>query len=242
MSQAGKLYAIGVGPGDPDLLTIKAVNVLVSVSVVAVPISAAGKKSMALSIASKYIRPDAEILTLPFAMVKDQNLRQQKRRQAADQIVQRLQTGQDVAFLSEGDVMVYSTFGYVLNLLAGQYTVEIIPGISSVMASAAQAQLPLVFNHQHLAVLPATHIHVNDLKRILNNFDTLVLLKVSSVMEILVPILRDAGRLQQAVIVEFASMENSRVIHDFEHLKNGELSYMSQMIVTSNKPGDIRAD
>ncbi len=231
----GKLIAIGVGPGDPDLLTLKAARVLKRVPVVAVPRPASGGDSMALSIAAAFIPTDTEILQLPFEMVKDPAARQAKRRQAADQIIQRLDAGQDVAFICEGDVMLYSTFAYLLDLLGQAYEVEIVPGISSVMASAGQAQLPLALNHQQLAVVPATHVNVKDLDRILKNFDTVVLLKITNVMEILVPLLRDTGRLAQAVVVEHASTDDGRVIENIDEIKNGELSYMSQMIVSRNR-------
>lgn len=230
----GKLYAVGVGPGDPELLSVKAVNVLKRISVVAVPSPAHSGKSMALEIARDYIQPGTEVLMLAFAMVKDQSKRQEKRKAAAEQIARQLDSGKDVAFLSEGDVMLYSTFGYMLEILSSKYAIEIVPGISSVMASAAQVQIPLVQNHQHMAVIPATHTNLKDLSRVLDGFDTIVLLKISQVIEMLVPILKDNRLYEQAVVIENASLPESRIITEFDQLKNGQLAYMSQMIVSKN--------
>ena len=230
----GTLYGIGVGPGAPDLLTLRAYNLLQNIPVVAAPISSKHKKSMALAAVQNYLSPDVEILNLHFKMVKDQNERQQYRQKAADEIAARLQQGKDVAFITEGDVMLYSTFAYILELLGSQFQAEIIPGISSVMASAAAAKIPLTINEQRLLVVPATHESPQTLKELLTKHDTIVMLKIYTLIEQITQALQETGRLQDAVVIEKASLENSRLYTDLENLKNGELPYMSQLIVSKN--------
>jgi precorrin-2/cobalt-factor-2 C20-methyltransferase len=235
MNKLGTLYGIGVGPGDPELITLKAAAILKAVPIVAVPCASPDGDSLALTTAQEVIQPETQVLKLHFAMVKDEATRQAHRRRAAEQVVDCLNAGKDVAFLTEGDVMLYSTFSYILEYLDNRFHVEIVPGISSVMASAAAAGIPLAINDQRLIVLPATYENLSNLGETLSTFDTIVLLKVHSVIEELIAVLKKAGKLNRAVLVERALSDNCKVISDFEAIKNGQLPYMSQVIVSINQ-------
>lgn len=234
MTKPGTFIGIGVGPGDPELMTIKAINFLKHVPVVAVPYSSPKQHSLALQIASEYINSGTRVLKLHFPMVKDENVRQKHRRQAADQIAEHLGDGEDVAFLTEGDPMLYSTFAYLLWHLEERFPIEIVPGISSVMASAAQAHLPLATGDQRLAVLPATYENIDKLGAILASFDTVVLMKVHATLEEIVAYLAKKELLDHAILVERASAENCRVFTDLQDIRKDQISYLSQLIVSTN--------
>ena len=234
MTKPGKFIGIGVGPGDPELLTLKAIDILKHAAVIAVPYSTPKQQSLALQTARDYIKPQTRILKLHFPMVKDEAVRQEHRLQAAEQIAEHLRSGEDVAFLTEGDPMLYSTFAYLLWHLEERFPIEIVPGISSVMASAAQAHLPLATGDQRLAVLPANYENIDKLGAILALFDTVVLMKVHAVLEELIDYLAEKDLLAQAVLVERASAENCRVFTDLQSIERDQVSYLSQLIVSKN--------
>lgn len=240
MTEAGILFGVGVGPGDSQLMTLKAARILRTVPVVVVPCASPDKKSLALETARDAINPQAEVLKLQFAMCKDEPVRQMYRRQAADQIAAYLHAGKDVAFLTEGDVMLFSTFSYVLELLGNRFPVEVVPGISSVMASAAEIGLPLALNDQRLIVIPATHENILDLVSVFDRYDTVVLMKVHSVIESIVAVLKEKDLLDQAILIERASASNCQVHKDLAAIKNGQVSYMSQVIVSVNTKRFLR--
>ena len=153
----GCLYGIGVGPGDPELLTLKALKAIQRVPVICVPQAANRRDSYALSIVKDYVKPEQEILRAPFP-TDDAEGAAQAWREASEMVAERLRKGQDVAFLTEGDPMLYSTFSYILTgvqELCPEAPIVIIPGVSSVMAAAASSGVPLATHGQRLAILPA---------------------------------------------------------------------------------------
>jgi len=231
----GMLYGLGVGPGDPELITLKAARIIREVPVVAVPIAKAGAESYALGIVSDLLRPEQTVLELLFPMLKDVSAKQVHRQAAAQAIAAELQAGRDVAFLTEGDPLLHSTFIYVLQHLPDGLPVEIVPGVSSVTAAAAQARLPLVNANQRLAVIPTTFERLADLRQIFQEFDTVVLLKFHRLIDPLLDLLDELGLSQQTVLVERASHREGRVIRDARSLRGESIHYLSLLIVQTNK-------
>src|SRR6478672_4038161 len=135
MTPLGKLYGLGIGPGDPELLTLKAHRILTSVAVVAYPILENGK-SVARAIVADFLRPEQVELPMPFPFSVERSA-QPYYDTAAAQIAEHLRAGRDVAVLCEGEPMLYGSFMYLFQRLAGQFHTEIVPGISSTLASAA---------------------------------------------------------------------------------------------------------
>ena len=231
----GKLYGIGVGPGASDLMTIRAVKVLQNILIVAVPCSAPEKESLAYQISREWINPRAEVIRLEWRMTREKITRQNQHYRAAELIRGYLENGVDVAFLAEGDIVLFSTFSYLLPFLENEFEVAIIPGISSLSASAAETGLPLVINDQSLLILPAVGKNILRLNNYLEEFETIVLMKVFLRIEEVKLVLEKSGYLNQALIVERASTGSSKVYWDISHIRNGELSYMSLMIISKNK-------
>jgi precorrin-2/cobalt-factor-2 C20-methyltransferase len=236
----GKFYVVGVGPGDPELLTLRAVRLLNRCQVWLVPKGKQDGDSTALSIVEGVV-PSAgrEILSHYFPMKKVRMGKppepevERAWQEAARLIVERLEAGRDVAFPTLGDPAIYSTGFYVcdtLLILDPQLEVEIVPGVSSMGASAAAARQPLCLGDDRLVVIPATFEN-GQLREMLLQFDTVVLMKVHRVMDRLVPLLGELGLLEKAVLVERSSQNRERISRDLVSVLGREPHYFSTVIV-----------
>ena len=229
----GRLYGIGVGPGDPELLTLKAHRILQQVPLVCVPQATTSGDSLALGIVRKFLNPDAqEIMRISFPTNNERGA-SEVWRSAAFRIAERLKEGQDAAFITEGDPMLYSTFSYVLKNIRADYPdvpVEIVPGVSSVMAAAASAETPLVTHGQSLAVLPASY-GIGGLREAIANHDTVVLMKVNRAMIQALTELDNLSLTGKSIYVKRATTDREQVVHDLKQLAADDLDYFSLLIV-----------
>ena len=233
----GRLYGVGVGPGDPELLTIRAQKVLQHVPVICVPQASNQRDSIALGIVKEFLKSEQEIVRLSFP-TDDADAASGVWREAAKTVIARLEQGQDVAFITEGDPMLYSTFSYVsagVVEMCPAAPIEIVPGVSSVMAAAAQAQVPLSLSGQRLAILPAVY-GIDDLSEAAAGFDTLVLMKVSPVLVKALANLEELGLKGQSTYVRRATTAQERVVRDLSKLKDDDLDYFSVLIVKNPAP------
>ncbi|HIK42095.1 precorrin-2 C(20)-methyltransferase [Thermoleptolyngbya sp. M55_K2018_002] len=229
----GTLYGVGAGPGDPELISVKGLRLLQSSPVVAFPAGLGGKQGVVQQIVAQWLRPDQVQLALDFPYVQEEATLRQAWETAAAQVWNYLQQGDDVVFVSEGDVSFYSTFTYLAQTVMQQHPeaqVETIPGICSPMAAAAALGLPLTVRAERLVVLPALYT-VADLETALDTADVLVLMKVSSVYEQVWPVLERRGLLQHSYVVERAS-QPTQVIHaDLRDRPSLKLPYFSLLLV-----------
>lgn len=230
--QPGTLFGVGVGPGDPDLLTLKAVRVIRAADVIAVPRAKQSGDSYALHTVRGLLKPEKTIVRLHFPMVMDMAVRNRHRQRAAESIAAHLAEGRDVAFLTEGDPLFYSTFIYILEHMPDGTKVEIVPGITSVHAAAAQAQVPLVRADQGLAILPATAENVERLPAVLRLFHTVILVKLHRTLDLVVEALHELDITGHAVLVDRASHPSGRVVRDVGSLEKDGVHYMSLMILS----------
>lgn len=235
---AGRLYVVGVGPGDPELLTLKGARVLGEVGCICVPKGKAEGKSLALSIVKGAVSLDGkEIVETYFPMVRTAGAPAGDRpdaewEAAVSAITERLDKGIDTAFITIGDPGIYSTFFYLFEgLLAARpdLRIEIVPGISSINASAAAAGLTLGLGDDKIAVMPANYLA--DLDEVLERFATVVLMKVHRVLPEIVAALKSKGLLERAVCVSRAGMADERIYGDLSGLKKEDLDYFSLIIV-----------
>lgn len=229
----GRLYGVGVGPGDPELLTLKARRILGQVPIICVPQSATSRESYALNIVRDFIDLNKqEILRATFP-TDDAEEAANVWQDAAETIARRLQGGQDVAFITEGDPMLFSTFSYVLESIQENYpeiVVELVPGVSSVMAAADRAGVPLVTHGQRLAILPAVY-GIDDLREAITKFDTVVLMKVNRVLLDALANLENLGLAGKGIYVRRATTERERVVRDLHQLTEEDLDYFSLLII-----------
>lgn len=246
----GTFYIVGVGPGDPNLLTLLAVQILRRCPVWLVPRAGGGRESTALKIAAKAVETrNREIISHTFPMKKihmdlpPEPEVSQAWQEAAQIVVHHLRAGRDVAFPTLGDPAVYSTGFYVHDTLRQLYPeikARIIPGVSSLGASAAAAGRPLCQGDDRLMVLPATYEN-GMLRESLEQFDTVVLMKVHRSLERICGLLEEMGLLDRAVLVERTSQAGECVVHDLRAAATRPCHYFSTIIVKKGKEMPVRA-
>lgn len=231
--QVGTLYGISVGTGDPELITLKGLRILQQASVVAFPAGVQGKQGMAEQIVAQWLTTQQVQLALTFPYVQDEEILTQAWQVAAQQVWHYLQLGQDVAFVCEGDVSFYSTFTYLAQTLQQLYPeslVQMIPGVCSPMAAASVLGIPLSVREQRLAVLPALY-NVGELETVLNWADVVVLMKVSSVYPQVWQVLQRRQLLDDAFVVERATLPQQVIYHGLRDRPTLKLPYFSLLIV-----------
>jgi len=237
---SGKLYVIGVGPGDPELLTLKAERILREVPCICVPKGREEGNSLALSIVQKALSLEGkEIIEAHFPMRKTKSVQRSKDSELDNKwaetvknILSRLNKGIDVAFITLGDPAVYSTFFYLYDRLFEsnpELKIDIIPGVSSINASAAKAKISLGLADEKIAILPANYIE--NLKETLEKFDTVVLMKVNKVFKNIMHTLAEMNLLNNAIYISRAGMEDEKVFKNINSVKEEDLNYFSTVIV-----------
>lgn len=234
MQSTAKIYAVGVGPGDPELLTRKAERIIRSASVICAPTGAADAASYALSIVSDLIDPARqEILSQVFPMMKKGPELEAAWEEAASQVIARVDRGEEVVFITIGDPLLYSTFLYIHRIVRTRrpdIPIEIVPGISSVSAAAAAAGLPLGMAGERIAILPAAYEDY-ELRKTLLEFDTVVLMKVSRVFDRTYSLLQELGLVDRGVFVRRVGSDQEEVVFDLSSLLGRELDYLSMLII-----------
>jgi precorrin-2/cobalt-factor-2 C20-methyltransferase len=228
------IYAVGVGPGDPELLTRKAERVLRSVDVILAPVSNPGEASVALDTIRDCIDDVRQkIIVHQFPMTSDRARLIPAWREAADLIAGHAEAGRSVAFITIGDPLFYSTFIYLLRILREEWPqlpIEIIPGISSINAAASQAGLPLMEGDEKMVVIPAT-AGIDHIRTALEIYETVVLLKVKPLFSTIIELLRATGREQTTVFVERVGSSRQKVLTDFNEITAHTPDYLSLMII-----------
>lgn len=231
----GKLLAIGVGPGDPKLMTLKAIETIQTLDVIYTPQADVAKKSVALSIAEGYLPEDIRIEARHFPMVNDLNSKLQQWESISKEIQADLEKGFNVGFLTLGDPSTYSTFSYLLERIDPKFTVEIIPGVTSFAQIAAISHKPLVLDQEKLCVLPATASQ-EEIYQCIEGYENLVIMKVKRHLKKILPILKALDLLGRSYLMSDASMPSQRIYPNLETFKGDEkLSYFSTIIVQKKR-------
>lgn len=229
----GEFYGIGVGPGSPDLLTIRATQVLQLVDVVCVPRSSAEKEVVALKIAGAYIPQTTEIIEISTPMTRDKTVLQAEWQRGAEKIAAYLNEGKRVAFITIGDAMLFSTYTYLLKrvqALAPEAAVESIPGVTSFAASAAHLNVALAEGNERLAIIPAVDDPAQ-LRPVFDHFSNAVLMKVAGKYDEILDILEEKGLQDKAVYVSKLGYPEQFVTYDLESLRGKDKDYLSLILV-----------
>lgn len=225
----GKLYGIGVGPGEPELLTLKAKRLIADCDVVAVPVKKAGEDSVALRIAKGAVDIPAEkIQEIVFTMAKDRAKREACREAATKEVMALLDAGKSVAMLALGDIGIYSTYAYVhKHLLKAGYDVEMVSGIPSFCAGASKAGISLVEGNESFGVIPSLK-GIDQVAGALGVFDNLVIMKVGSHVPEVYDLLVERDMAENAVIISNVGLEGEYV---GPLLPEREYGYFTTMII-----------
>ena len=231
------LYAVGVGPGDPELLTRKGERILRQAEVIVAPVSNPAEASVALETVWQFLDEDRqEIIIHQFPMTSDTVRLVPAWQEVAALIASRVEAGRDVAFITIGDPLFYSTFIYLLRIFQVSYPhipVEVVPGISSIHASTAQALIPLAEGDQSLIIIPAT-AGVVKITDALARYETVVMLKVKPVYNDILQLLRKTGREDSTLFVERVGSMQQKILTDFAEIATHTPDYLSLMIVKSS--------
>ncbi|MHB1399769.1 MAG: precorrin-2 C(20)-methyltransferase [Trichloromonadaceae bacterium] len=232
MSQQPRLIAVGVGPGDPELLTLKGARLIREADVVVTPIGDRSETSIAHGIIRDLVDPRRQqLLTQVYPMKKDPAEMEASWQASAAEVAQLVRAGKTVVFITIGDPLLYSTFLYLYRILRSDYpdvAIELVPGISSIFAAAAAAGVPLGLAADRIAVLPAT-FEAEKLRQTLLDFDTVVLMKVSRVFDRVRTLVRELGC--RATYVKRVGLASEAVFHDLEAVGEEDLDYLSLVIV-----------
>jgi precorrin-2/cobalt-factor-2 C20-methyltransferase len=234
----GTLYGIGVGPGDPEWITLKAVRILAACRHVCVPRSGLATDSVALEIARNYLRPDAIVHEQSFPMTADADLLSQHWRAAAQEVYELLRRGEDCCFLTLGDALLYSTYIYLLRELQAidpAAPVVTVPGITAFSAAAALTNRPVGEGKQLVTIVPAS----DDLDPFLAALDrggTVVLMKIGQRLDRVLDELEQRNLLDRAVFVAHAGRPQQRVETDVRRLRGlaPAAGYLSILIVAAD--------
>ena len=227
---SGIFYGIGVGPGDPELLTVKAINAIKKADVLIAPKTEKKDGSVALSIAKPYLKPDIEIVYQVFPMIKGFAEDDSAWKANKEEILSLLKAGKNVAFLTLGDPMFYSTYIYVFRLLEKEdVTVETIPGIPAFIGIGSQVGYPIVDGDDVLSVIPAT-APKEKIEKALAASDNVVLMKVYKNSDEVTELLEQQGLAKQAVLVSRLGLPEERIIRDISAHKGEKLNYLSTIL------------
>ena len=224
----GKLYGIGVGPGDPELLTLKAKRLIEECDIVAVPVKKEGEDSVALNIAKGAVKiPEEKIQEIVFTMAKDKTKREACRQAAAEEIMKLLDEGKSIAMLALGDIGIYSTYAYVHKRLLND--VEMVSGIPSFCAGASKAGISIVEGNEGFGVIPSLK-GIDQVEKTLGVFDNLVIMKVGSHVKEVYDLLVERGMENNALIISNVGMDGEYV---GPLIPDREYGYFTTMIIKS---------
>jgi len=229
----GKLYGIGVGPGDPELITLKASRILGQVPVIFLPRSAADKDSVAFGIVRDFVPETTTLVDLILPMSSDPDVLSQGWRTAAAKMATYLKEGRDGAFITLGDSVLFSTFTYLVRALREldpELVVETVPGVTSFSACAAGLNISLAEGDETVAVFPVVGEAV-DVRGVLERFDNIVLMKVAGQLGEVIDLLQEQGLDQQTVFASRCSTDKQRYVFDLESLRGEKRDYLSLMLV-----------
>jgi precorrin-2/cobalt-factor-2 C20-methyltransferase len=225
----GTLYGLGVGPGDPELITLKALRILKSVPVLAWPAPLEGE-SLARSIAAPHL--DGHHIEIAIRMPMDVKRfpAQQVYDDAAQTIAAHLQAGRDVAVLCEGDPFFYGSFMYLFGRLSDRFPVEVVPGVSSLMATAAATGAPLAARNDVLTILPAP-LDEDVLIRRLEEIDAAAIIKIGRHLPKLRRALEVTGLMDQARYIGHATMGDRQTVCALSDYPHETAPYFSMVLV-----------
>jgi precorrin-2/cobalt-factor-2 C20-methyltransferase len=240
MALKGKLYGLGVGPGDPELITLKALRLLKSAPVVAYH-AARGKKGNALTIVETYLSSEQTLVPLIYPVTTEKLPDHMDYEQIVSDfyaeitttIASYLDAGRDVAVIAEGDPFFYGSSMYIHDRLAEKYETEVVPGVCSVLGAAAVLGAPLVYRNQTLSILSGV-MSAEELKARLVDTEAAAIMKLGKNLDKVRDVLNELGLMDRALYIERATMQNQRIAPLIE-VSGSDCPYFSIILVPGRK-------
>ncbi len=228
----GNFYGVGVGPGDKELLTLKAVRIVKMADCIFVPKADSRESSLALEIV-KDVVVGKRVIEQVYPMVRDKAKLKTAWLKAAGEIKGEVESGNNVAYLTIGDPLTFSTYCYLLQSLSRiipSQNIHTIPGITSYNAAACLANFPLIEQDEKLAVIPISK-DVSELRPILNSFETVVLMKVAKKLDEVIELLEEMNLIDNSIFASYIGFNNEFITHDLNTLRGSGKGYLSVIIV-----------
>jgi precorrin-2/cobalt-factor-2 C20-methyltransferase len=239
-----KLYCIGCGPGDPDLLTLKAIDIIKNADIIYAPTAREGKPSVALSIVEKFISKDTEVRQLIFPMIKDFSKLKENWKNNTIEITNSIRNGKRTIYLTVGDPSLYSTWIYIYKELIDKHKdieVEIVPGITSIFSFSAEIKTPIGEGEEIIGIVPACY-DLERLKIAAKCCDTLVFLKDGRYFNNVIETLITSGFpgesdifIAQDVSTSGEALQNKKLADLAENPNENNDKYFSIMIAKKKK-------
>ncbi len=224
----GTLYGLGIGPGDPDLITVKALKILQSAPVVAYP-TLEGGDSLARAIVAPHLSGEQEELPIRIPMAVERKPAQDAYDKAAEDIRALLQSGKDVAVLCEGDPFFYGSFMYLFGRIAEHHPVEVVPGVSSLTACASVLKSPLSARNDILTVLPAPLDNVA-LEAGIEKADSIAVMKIGRHFSRVRALIEKLNLTEKSLYIERATLENEKILPLMD-VEDGAAPYFSMILI-----------
>ena len=227
-----KFYGIGVGVGDPEMITVKAMNRLKNLDVLILPNAGREFSSTAYEIVKDYLKKDIKLVDMEFSMNPSLNERERERLENSKIVERYLDENLNVGFITIGDPMTYSTYIYLLENINKEYEVETIPGISSFVDIASRMNIPLVVGNENLKVIGLyKKCDKNYIIKAIEENDNLVIMKVSLKFDELKEALKETNNQNNIVLVCESGKEEQKIYFDIENLKKEDVPYFSTLIL-----------
>ncbi|VAX25860.1 Cobalt-precorrin-2 C(20)-methyltransferase [hydrothermal vent metagenome] len=237
----GALYGVGVGPGDPELVSVKGVRLIGACPHLFTPKARVKAESVAFQIAGRYISVDTQVHELVFPMVKDESELKEKWDISARAVANALEKGEDACFITIGDPFLYSTYIYLVRSLKEihpEVTIVTVPGITAYSAVASLTSFPVGEGEERVAIIPASY-DLGAVRRAISMGGTIILMKVGKNLKNVLALLEEMDVIDDAVFAGHAGMKNQRIETDLRKLKDGgdEVGYLSTILVKAANGG-----
>jgi precorrin-2/cobalt-factor-2 C20-methyltransferase len=239
--KTGTLYGIGVGPGDPDLITLKAAKILNQVDIVFAAASTKNTHSLAVNIARPHVPDHAALKMLRFPMTRDKDVTHKAWKDHSHTIIAELEQGKNVAFLTLGDSLTYSTYGYILRHIkntAPHIAIVTVPGITSYQASAARLNTPLVEGEESLMVVSGA-MGGDRLRKLVGKPENVVFLKAYRNVPDIKAAIDEIGDYPSCVGVKSCGQPNEQIVQDLDELSRCVPDYWTLIIAKQNKKNGL---
>ena len=235
-AQPGHFYAVGIGPGSPDLLTVRAVKIIESADIILSPQAQGANRSLALNAIAPYLQKQ-EVMTVNYPMRRNSDNTRERWNAVAGDVLEKLQQGKSVAMITIGDPLIFATTSYLLYGLSDSLPkekIQLVPGISAFQIGASKFHDPLTLQEDRLTLMSATDLAA--VENALAHCETLVLYKAAGVIEQLLDLLTKRGLLASTKLVSCAEQGDGELLVDsLDGWTPRELSYMTTLIVRVGK-------
>lgn len=228
-----KIYAIGVGVGDTLGLTLKAMQTLKKIDVLYCPTSKKDNDSIAYTIAKEYISDKTKIKNRHFPMTRDKNIVDKELEIIADEMSNDVKSGKNVAFITIGDVMIYSTFIYLIKKIKKEIEIQIISGVPSFVDVASKGNFPIAFDDNPFVVIPAT-TDMDTLEKYIRDFDCIVIMKAYKNYDKIIELIKKYNLVNNTFIVSNSSRENEKIIQGKDIFSEENNEYLTTILINKN--------